>query len=343
MIPFAILAFCLIRADSPLRSPWDLWPVKLTDVAYAAHIPAPLAQDITAFDYYSDAKHSVIDPVRFAAYNAAAKTFQETMREVENAADRYRATGSRSAAETALQILAQNARAGAMTGKMSANQAHYVQNWTLSALAITYLKVRSANVGTPEDRRLIASWLKLVAGSVQAYFDMGRAKGAGDTKNNHYSWGGIALIAAGVADDDRAMFDWGLAAYDDQIARIQPDGTLPLEMARGKRALHYHVFALAPMVMLAEFGAANGLDLYARGGGALARLVDRTMSGLQDNSYFAERSGVAQDTPADGKIKSEDIIYITPFLRRFPNPNFARLLKATELRPYVYLGGLPPP
>ena len=58
-------------------------------------------------------------------------------------------------------------------------------------------------------------------------------------------------------------FDWAMAAYDNGVNQIRPDGTLPLEMARGRRAFHYHLYALAPLVLLAEFGEANQLDLYA--------------------------------------------------------------------------------
>jgi len=43
-----------------------------------------------------------------------------------------------------MKILLQQAQANAMSGSMSSNQANYVQNWTIGALAITYLKVKPA-------------------------------------------------------------------------------------------------------------------------------------------------------------------------------------------------------
>jgi poly(beta-D-mannuronate) lyase len=51
--------------------------------------------------------------------------------------------------------------------------------------------------------------------------------------------------------------------YRAGIAAIQSDGTLPLEMRRGHRALHYHLLAVSPLVYLAEFGEDNHLHLYA--------------------------------------------------------------------------------
>lgn len=346
-MPVTLLALCAATAvgqnGQALRSPWDVQPTQVIDKAYKFKMPEALPRDITASSYYSDKKNSIIDPVRYAAYNAQAKRFQRMMSVAESAADKFQSTGSRAAAEAVLRILALNAQAGAMTGKMSSNQAYYVQNWTLGGLAVTWLKVRSAAPGTLEERQRVVDWLTQVAGSVMGYFNRGRAKNHSDARNNHFGWAGFSVMSAGIAANDRALFDWGVATYDDALSRIQPDGTLPLEMARGQRALHYHIFALAPLVMIAEFGAANGLDLYTRDDGALSRLVNRTMSGLEDNSYFATQAGIAQDTPAQGKIKSEDVIYMTPYLRRYPNPEFTRLLQSATLRPYSYLGGMPPP
>lgn len=339
----AVLASAASPASSgDLRSPWDERPVKVTSAGYACDVPAALPKDIVAYDFYSDAKHSVIDPARYAAYNAAAKSFDDVMRAAESAADNFQSTGSRAAAECVLHILLLNAQAGAMTGDMASNQSYYVQNWTLGALAVTWLKVRDADPGTPADRNIITGWLQQVAHSTQGYFADRHQKGTTDAQNNHYYWAGLAVMAAGVSANDHSLFDWGVSTYDDGISRIQPDGTLPLEMARGQRALHYHLFALAPLVTMAEFGAANDLDLYTRNHSALSLLIYRTMGGLEDNKYFTAKAGAAQDTPENGKIKSDEVVWLTPYLRRYPNGDLDRLLHSVSPRPYNYLGGLPP-
>ena len=140
------------------------------------------------------------------------------------------------------------------------------------------------------------------------------------------------------------LYDWGLGTYTEAISRIVADGTLPLEMARGQRALHYHLFALAPIVMMAEYGEANGQDLYSERKGAVHLLVRRTMAGMLDNSYFAKQAGVAQDTPDKDKkeTKSNDVIWLVPYLARFPNETMNKELHSATLHPDNYLGGLPP-
>lgn len=340
---FAIMLCGVATATAtPLRSPWDARVVKVSDASYSCPALKPLPKDIEASDYYTDTKHSVIDPKRLAAYQAVEAQFDEATKAAAKAGDDFQANGSRHAAECVLQILTMEAAADAMTGAMSTNQANYVQNWSLGAFAVSWLKVRAADPGTAEQRKAATDWMAKVGSQVQAWFSDRHAKGTNDGTNNHYYWAGFAVMGAGIAGDNRAMYDWGVGTYDEAISRIVADGTLPLEMARGQRALHYHLFALAPIVMMAEFGEANGDDLYSRRKGAVHLLVRRTIAGLLDNSYFAKQASAAQDTPDKKETKSTDVIWLVPYLRRFPNEEMSRVLHSANLHPYNYIGGLPP-
>jgi poly(beta-D-mannuronate) lyase len=345
--PWKVLAVLLLSemvayGSGPLRSPWDLATINVKDGKYNCSTLDALPKDISAYSFYDDDKHSQIDPKLFAAYNEAQAKFRATTAAVEAAADSFQATGNRSAANCVLQQLNIEAAADAMTGEMASNQSYYVQNWTLGALAVSWLKVRDAEPGTAEQRASVVAWLTKVAHATETYFSDRHEKKTKDGQNNHYYWAGFAVMSVGIAADEHAFFDWGVGTYNDAMQRIEPEGTLPLEMDRGQRALHYHLFALAPLVTMAEFGSANGVDMYGANHGALHRLVARSIAGLVDNSYFTAKAGVKQDTPENGKIKSEDIVWVTPYLRRFPNGNLSRLLNSVALKPYGYLGGVPP-
>lgn len=344
----AVVAGCGLQAiqAEPLRSPWDLHVPVVTSEHYVCPDAAALPRDIVAADFYSDEHHSVIDPKRQAAYNEAAEKFRTVSEDAEKAADRFQKNGSAEAAACVMTILETQAKAEAMTGSMSTNQANYVQNWTMGGLAISYLKVRSAGAktlgATPEQTAAVKAWMKKVGGEVEGWFEERRGKQTKDGRNNHLYWAGLAVMATGIAADDRKQYDWAVSTYQDGLKQIAEDGTLPLEMDRKARALHYHLFALAPLVTMAEFGAANGQDLYGAQHNRLHLLVSRTLSGLIDNSYFATKAGIAQDTPEGGKVKSSDVVWVTPYLRRFPDPMIAELLKKAGSSPYGYLGGLPP-
>ncbi|SPE23391.1 Poly(Beta-D-mannuronate) lyase [Candidatus Sulfotelmatomonas gaucii] len=335
------------HAAQSLRSPWDLHPVTLTSAKYDCPTLPPLPHDIVAYDYYSDAKHSITDPKRHAAYQAAARPFLAIEEATEHAADNYQSTGSREAAACVAQLLVQQAQANAMTGSMSSNQAYYVQNWAIGALAVVWLKVRPAGAAalgvTPAQTAVLQAWMKTVAGQVEDYFGTEHEKGAGSGRNNHYYWAGFSVMAAGIAANDRSLYDWGAGTYKFGVDQIAPDGTLPLEMARGQRALHYHLFAIAPLVTMAELASANGDDLYAYDDSRIHLLVSRTVDGLADNHFFQEKSGVPQDTPENGVVKGSDISWLPPYARRFPDPAFTALLNRAPAQPEGYLGGMPPP
>lgn len=330
-----------------LRSPWDTHPVALTAAPYACSPVAAMPHDIVAYDYYSDSKHSIIDPTRYAAYQAASRQYGDVEEAVERAADNFQNTGSREAAACAAQILLAQAQAKSMTGNMSSNQAYYVQGWALGAVAVAWLKALPAGDAalglTPAQSAAIDAWMKTVAGQVEDYFEGLHEKGASSGRNNHFYWAGFAVMAAGIAANDRSLYNWGAGTYKFGVDQIQPDGTLALEMARGQRALHYHLFALAPLVTMAELASANGDDLYAYDNSRLKVLASVSIAGLNDNHFFQEKSGVAQDTPKDGHITPSDIAWLAPYARRFPSPDITALLHGLPAAPDRYLGGLPPP
>jgi poly(beta-D-mannuronate) lyase len=215
-----------------------------------------------------------------------------------------------------------------------------VQGWVVGAIAIAYLKVRETGIAMPQQTDAIAKWMESVGEQTKNYYDSHKRVGHGDSQNNHLYWAGVELAAIGVAANNRKDFDWAMATYDNGVNQIRPDGSLPLEMARGSRALHYHLYALAPLVLLAEFGEANHLDMYAHAKGAIHRLVDFSIAGLKDPTPFAKATGVQQEVP---KVVSGDQIgWAPPYVERFPNPELERLVKAAPSLSVYYLGGLPP-
>ena len=124
------------------------------------------------------------------------------------------------------------------------------------------------------------------------------------------------------------------------VKQIQKDGTLPHEMDRAARALHYHLFAAAPLVTLAEFAAANGEDLYSEHDEALKRLVERSVSGVNDPSYFRRKAGSEQEVPPFTSAMS--YAGMQPYAKRFPNPAISVILGKHDSLSGFYLGGFPP-
>ena len=327
-------------ADSPLHSPWDSHAVTLTDQPYTCSAPAPLPRDLQIGSYYTDSHHSIIDPARKEEHDAIQKPITDFGRELAKAADDYRSTGSRTAAQCVIGLLEGAARLGVLAGKMMSSQAYYEQGWALSSWSIAYLKVRGSGLASSQQTKAITSWFKDLAEDNRDYYERKRGNPHSDAHNNHLYWAGLAISATGVACNDRKLFNWGTDAYKEGVGKITSEGTLPAEMERASRALHYHLYALAPLIILAEFGEANGLDLYAEKNFAIKRLVARCIAGLQDPNFFAERTGTPQERP--DKIVGADIGWAKPYVRRFPDPQISALLEKAEWISYTTWGGLPP-
>ena len=85
----------------------------------------------------------------------------------------------------------------------------------------------------------IAPWLEQLSRANLAYWDNPRHK-----RNNHYYWTGVGIMATALATRDAGLLRTAQAIYRKGIDDIQADGSLPMEMARGARALHYHDLSL---------------------------------------------------------------------------------------------------
>src|ERR1017187_5437884 len=192
----------------------------------------------------------------------------------------------------------------------------------------------------PGNEIKVQSWLLQLAESTTDFFDAMARQNARDGHNNLTYWGALAVTATGIATNRQDLFDWGDAKYRAALIEISADGTLPLELGRAAMALHYHLFAVAPLVLIAELGRDNDLDLYAEDNGALHRLVKQTISGLLNPEWFTEKTHVAHELPSelDGSV----IGWAVPYEARFPNPAISSLLRKASSTGYWQLGGLPP-
>jgi poly(beta-D-mannuronate) lyase len=140
-------------------------------------------------------------------------------------------TGDRAAAQCTLAWLGAWADDGAMLGQMirvNNNQSFYMRQWMLDAVAMAYLKVHDQ--ADARQRARIDPWLQRLARANLAYWNNPKRR-----RNNHYYWGGLGVLATGLATDDDALWQAGHAAFQKGIDDIQDDGSLPLEMARGQR------------------------------------------------------------------------------------------------------------
>jgi poly(beta-D-mannuronate) lyase len=260
-----------------------------------AECPAPPAaqRDIIADSYYDDPPvNSHIDPQRKAAYEAAVRPFEDYLR--------YVAASSSKGDKCAIEWLSAWAKGDGMLGKIENHQAHFERKWVLAGLALSYAKVRDH--ASDDERAKIDAWLKALAVGVRHYADTSKGK-----RNNHYYWEGLAVGATGAVTGDGEDVAWARAVFLYAMNQIEDDGSLPLEMARGSRALDYHLFAAAPLAMLES--------ILNERSEKLDKLVGFCLAGLKNPDAIAARSHVAQLTPG-----ASDMDWMIVYARRHPNP-----------------------
>ncbi|HEX4312049.1 MAG TPA: alginate lyase family protein [Acidobacteriaceae bacterium] len=323
-----------------LRSPWDGAPVASTDAPYTCPTPPAFSKTLNADGYYTDKQYSVIDPKKLAAFNEATAGPTHLGQETTRAADQYRTTGSRSAAACVYSLLSAAAAADAWDEDMPQNSGTYLQNWLLSAAGVAYLKVRNSGAGTQQQETAIQEWFRRLAKSEHDYFEAHTARAGSDAWNNHLYWAGLALAAQGVASNDPDALLWGVATYRLGIDAIQPDGSLPAEMARGQMALHYQLYALGALIMIAELGEANGVAMYSQRNGAIHRLVLFDTAALENPDIIAIRTGHTQNIAKT--YSGLEIGWAVPYNRRFPNPQLSALIAHSSWTNFWQWGGAPP-
>jgi poly(beta-D-mannuronate) lyase len=340
-IVWALLVVPAYAGEAALRSPWDSNPVTANAASFTCPAPSPLPRDFETNSYLIDKQHSIADPLLEQQHRESVAGIEEFSRAVVKAADAFQTKGSREAAECVVSLLESAASQQALAGRMNGHQAIYTQGSNLGAWAIAFLKVRGSGVASEEQNKKITTWLKKLALANRAYYDARRRmRGTNDGYSAHLYWAGFAVGAAAIANDDRGLFEWAMDAYRQGVSDIREDGTLPIEMNRGQLALRSHLRALDALVLLAEFGEVNGMHLYAERNFAIERLVGVCVSGLEDPSFFQQRTGVVQET--EPEVLPWEISWAKPYTHRFPNAKISALLaKASHLN-YTMLGGLPP-
>lgn len=328
----------LPRAAIRLASPFgDLAFKPATDADRRTACPAPPPPYTAELDFPSKYEGSgksrdTLNPVAEARYKLATRSMQAFEAGLSDFSDRY-VDGQAGAARCALGWMDEWARAEAITA--SANMTgRAVRKWTLSAVAFNFLKIRDASDLDPQQLQDVRRWIKQVAGIViQEHQNLPPQK-----INNHFYWAAAAVGAAGIATEDRPLLEWAFDGYRRSVREIDADGVLPREMARRTRALSYHLFALQPLVMLAEMGRVNGVDLYEEGDCALCRLIRRVTEGVEDPAFFEERTGARQ--VLEGGPDGRAMVWVAVLSRACPGDDRIKALR-TRYGPFTgrRLGG----
>lgn len=297
--------------------------------------PTPI-HELDLARYYSDKAGTEIDETKRAAKRAAVAPLKNFMTEVAEGADSVWQTSQpdSNSAACPLSWLTDWAKADALLGKMASKQADYERKWALAGLAMSYVKVRP--FATTEQRATIDPWLIRLADRCRAFFDDPDRK-----RNNHWYWLGLGMAAVGLATNSERHWDEARRIMQDAANDIQANGTLPMELARGKRALHYHNFSAQPLFAMTLLARSKGEDWTAFNDGAFHRLTLFIAAAVCASKPIA----ALKSLPAQDAIREKDLEagWLHDYVRLNPTTDGATcaLADGTSSRPSNYhrLGG----
>ena len=314
-----------VVSSSVLQSPWDSTPVRPTDAPFACGPAAPIGPDITISGNVDSGKQHVSEDVRAAVYAESTFGLQAFTARVVQAADAYRDTGSQAAARCAVTLLSAAAANRSITGYMASKMAWREQNYAVRAFAIAWLKVRNANVASPQETRLVLDWMEAIVRMERSYYEHLHC---GENKCYIRSrWGletAMAAAAIAVAADDSGLFHWSISQYHSAIGEINPRGMLHYD-TRDRYAFKDNLASASALVQIAEFAETNHMPLYGYDNGRIHLLVHTVALGIVSPDPYRSFTGKTQVAPKG--VEPWEIAWASVYNRRFPDPVITSLLQ----------------
>ena len=301
-----------------------------------------LAAPIIKLDYSSryastDKSRSSFDSASNAEVNAQLKPVDDFVTTMILAANTALLTADVEPANCVKAGLLAWAKAGALEQMASMNANLSVPS-RLAGLAFAWDEVKPM-LGSDAESALIEAWLAGIARSSMTFFDTDAPTKS--QKNNLRAWAALAVARVGVTLGDQEMITWADASIRLVICTADPDGSLPLEMARKGLALHYQMHALAALVPAAVLLEREGHALFEACNGNLHRSIRFALTAFADPTAVT-RLAKSEQSYFDGsdKLQGFELAWAVSYLATFPDPDLAKFIAPYGALANSKIGGL---
>lgn len=172
-------------------------------------------------------------------------------------------------------------------------QAWFAVESSLFAAGFAVMAVEPhAETARPAALRRVLDWLNRAA---QRHLSF-RTDGA-SCCNNHFYRRALYATVIGILTGDDGLFRYGVSAVYSALQEAGPDGSLPREMKRQSRKIHYQNFATMYLVTIMQLVARQGYPIFDLrvDGRTIHDVVGFTLDILSDPISFQEKTGVVQN------------------------------------------------
>ncbi|SCW60949.1 Alginate lyase [Rhizobium mongolense subsp. loessense] len=269
-------------------------------VPLCVSIPAPPAMLQTQSKYRADDRSkSSINEEALEARDRTVQPIRNSIRLLTNIA--YAGSNSSLVAQARAECVLHNvdrwAAAMALTDMRTVDAYLSRDRW----VAEIALAVRSASKRvelSSERKALYSTWFSTLARDTMDAYSF--RLGPKSKTNNHRYWAGLSVAAVGFLLDNADFKTWGKTSFEIGACQVDDRGFLPAELARGEKALDYHVYALRPLAAIIKLASDSGEPLQSKCLDRFKRLTAMTREALQDPTEFERVAGQRQS-----KISSE--------------------------------------
>lgn len=183
------------------------------------------------------------------------------------------------------------AKAGSLTQAQS-KDGHLTRARMVAEIASLALEFQNAAMLPAPKKEVLSDWLSSLAEDIRSFFD--HDAGPISSRNNHRYWAALSLAEVGRLTGREDFLLWAEQSFHLGVCQIDERGLLPLELRRGALARNYHAYALRPLVATARTLRAAGRNADQYCPGALQRLVDSTLRGIDEPALFEGLTGKPQ-------------------------------------------------
>lgn len=172
-------------------------------------------------------------------------------------------------------------------------QAWFGVESSLFAAGFAYATVRDhAHAADPERAKRIEAWLRRAS---QRHISFKTT--ALSCCNNHFYRRALHATIIGIVTDSDGLFRYGVSALYSALHEMNPDGSLPREMMRGSRRIHYQNYSVLYLVTIMELVERQGYPVYELevDGRTIHDAVEFALAGLEDPEGVGRRTGTIQD------------------------------------------------
>jgi poly(beta-D-mannuronate) lyase len=286
-------------------------PAAKSVTTFKCPTPAPAMVDMSAlFAFYKpDHTMSVIDRTKMQAL--VKRTWPVIVIKKNLSASVVAALNTPSAAAAARACIVKQvdlwASKNAMLGNVATNDplGHRVAIMTMAWTGVSIANALQVTDGiaplSPDAKSRIRTWFAEMTKQIEADFAP-RERPAKDkwldANANHRFWAGAGVGLMAVETGDRAAFDWAMMILRTALTDVSADGSMPSEMWRGGKALHYQNFSLQSLAILVSLADANGVALTDAEEKTLARAARFALRTFADPTALEKSSGRKQELDA---------------------------------------------